>query len=103
MTEKFKFFIIEVTYRIPADQFGDVLFEHRAFLQTGYDRGWLLLSGPQVPRTGGVIVGRAPSLEAMEDFFVLDPYRVKDLADYRFIEFDPVMRAQLMDAWVKGE
>ncbi len=95
-----KFFIIEVTYRIPADQLGETLTEHRAFLQTGYDQGWLLLSGPQVPRTGGMIVGRAPSREAMEDYFARDPYRVKGLADYRIVEFEPVKRAALMEDWV---
>lgn len=103
MAEKYRFFIIEVTYKIPADQLGDVLVEHRAFLQKGYDMGWLLLSGPQVPRTGGMIIGRAPSLEAMKEFFSNDPYQVKGLADYRFVEFDPVKRASIMEAWVQGE
>jgi uncharacterized protein YciI len=54
-----KHFLIEITYLVSAEQLGDVVAEHRAFLQTGYDRGWLLFSGPLVPRTGGVVVGRA--------------------------------------------
>lgn len=96
-----KFFILEVTYRIPAEELGDRVAEHRAFLQKGYDQGWLLLSGPMVPRTGGMLVGRAPSREALEDFFANDPYRLKGLADYRIVEFDPVSFAPMMEAWVK--
>lgn len=103
MAETFQFFIVEVTYRIPADQLGDTLLEHRAFLQNGYDQGWLLLSGPQIPRTGGIVVARAPSLEALEDFFLRDPYQVKGLADYRFVEFNPVKHAPFMETWVQGE
>ena len=102
MTENCKFFVVEVTYRIPADQLGETLAEHRAFLQTGYDQGWLLLSGPQVPRTGGVIIARAPSRAGLEEFFARDPYRQKQLADYRFVEFEPVKRAPLMEEWVSA-
>lgn len=97
-----KFFIIEITYRIPAEQLGENLTKHRAFLQTGYDQGWLLLSGPQVPKTGGIIVARAPSREAIETFFAQDPYQVNSLATYRFVEFEPVKRAALMEDWVSG-
>ena len=102
MTASWKFFIIEVTYLIPADQLGETLAEHRAFLQTGYDQGWLLLSGPQVPRTGGMIIARAPSREELETFFAQDPYKVNKLATYRFIEFEPVKRAGFMEEWVTG-
>jgi uncharacterized protein YciI len=93
-------FIIEIDYRIPADQIGDVVAEHRAFLKGGYERGWLLFSGPKVPKTGGVIVARAPSLELLQDFFRSDPYIMKEIADYCFIEFDPVFRQDWLEDWV---
>ena len=44
-----KCFLIEITYRVPADQLGDIVEEHRAFLRSGYEQGILLLSGPQQP------------------------------------------------------
>jgi uncharacterized protein YciI len=100
MADSWKFFVVEVTYRIPADQLGETLAAHRAFLQTGYDQGWLLLSGPQVPRTGGIIIARAPSRAAIEAFFLQDPYQHQQLADYRFVEFEPAKRAMLMEDWV---
>lgn len=102
MTEQWKFFLVEITYLVPAEQLGDTVAEHRAFLSTGYDKGWLLLSGPQVPRTGGLLVGRAPSREALDDFLSNDPYRVKGMASYRVVEFEPVKRQPFLEAWIEG-
>jgi uncharacterized protein YciI len=94
-----KHFIIEITYTVPFEQLADVVPEHRAFLQAGYDRGWALFSGPQVPKTGGIIVARAPSLEALKAFFAEDPFQKQGLGTYRFIEFDPVKRQAFMETW----
>lgn len=96
-----KYFIIEITYTASLDKIDETLPEHRAFLQTGYDKGWLLMSGPQNPRTGGIIVARAPSLEELQNLFTNDPYQVKGQATYRFIEFNPVKKASLMDSWIE--
>ncbi len=98
-----KHFVILTTFKIPYEQLGERVTQHRAFLQIGYERGWLLCSGPQAPKTGGLIVARAPSLEALQAFFADDPYLVNDLADYRFVEFEPVKRQAFLEAWVVGE
>jgi uncharacterized protein YciI len=98
-----KHFLIEVTYLAPFEQIAEVVGEHRAFLQTGFDRGWLLMSGPRVPRTGGLIVARAPSLEELQAFFTHDPYQLKKMASYQYSEFDPVKRQSFLEDWVTGE
>ena len=98
-----KHFIIELTYTSPAERLDEIVAEHRAFLKTGYERGWLLMSGPQVPRNGGMVVGRAPSLEAIRQFFQEDPYQKKGAATYRFVEFEPVRLQDWMKDWVSGE
>ena len=95
-----KHFIVELDYKIPAEEIGEVVAEHRAYLQQGYARGWLLFSGPKVPKTGGMIIARAPSMEELRAFFLSDPYFVKDIAGYRFVEFDPVLRQAWMEGWV---
>ena len=97
-----KHFIIELTYTVPAERLAEIVVEHRAFLQTGYQRGWLLMSGPQAPRTGGIVVARAPSLEDIRQFFQDDPYQLKGAATYRFIEFEPVRLQEWMKDWVSG-
>lgn len=97
-----KHFIVEVTYTKPFEQVEPTLAEHRSFLQIGYDKGWLLCSGPQSPRIGGMIVARAPSQEELQQYFAEDPYQKKGLAVYRFIEFEPVKHQPLLADWVKG-
>ena len=98
-----KHFIVEITYTVPAEQLGETTPEHRAFLQIGYARGWLLFSGPQAPRTGGMVVARAPSLEALSEYFLDDPFQKKGLALYRFVEFEPVKLQGFMQDWVSGK
>jgi uncharacterized protein YciI len=92
-------FIVELTYTVPFEQLADALPAHRDYLNAGYERSWLLFSGPQLPKTGGIIVARAPSLEALQQFFLHDPFQTRGLATYRYIEFDPVRRQPFMEAW----
>ncbi len=98
-----KHFIIELTYRVPVDQLGELRPQHRQYLQTmGYARGMLLFSGPQVPPAGGMIVARAEALAEVEEFTRHDPFRVNGVADYRIIEFDPVLSQPYMADWIAG-
>jgi uncharacterized protein YciI len=97
-----KHFIIQSTFAVPFEQFGEAVAAHRAFLQQGYDQGWILCSGPQCPKAGGVIVARAPSLADLQAYFAADPYQLRGLAQYRFVEFEPVKRQAFMEQWVAG-
>jgi uncharacterized protein YciI len=97
-----KHFVVEITYRVPAEELGEATAQHREYLQAGYQAGTLLFSGPQVPRTGGIVVARAETAEEIESFFGRDPYRVRGLADYRFVEFNPVFAQAFMKSWVSG-
>lgn len=96
-------FIIELTYTMPIEQFGDALPAHRVFLTAAYDQRWILVSGPQVPRTGGVIIARAPSLEALMRYMADDPLKQRGLATYRYIEFDPVRYQPQFEGWVTSQ
>lgn len=100
MRDDWKFFVIELTYTVPFERMGEIVPEHRAFLQNGYDQGWILISGPQLPKTGGIIVAKAPSKEALVSLFSHDPFQVHQVATYRFIEFDPVKRQEYLENWV---
>ncbi len=95
-----KHFIVEVTYKVPFEQVLPTRAEHRAYLQTGYARGWLLCSGAQASKKGGLVIARAPSLEELQVFFQDDPYRVKELASYRFIEFEPAQYQDVLKDWL---
>lgn len=98
-----KHFLIEITYTASMAEIDACLVEHREFLQRGYNEGYLLCSGPQVPRTGGVIIARAPELTDIEAFFAQDPFQKQKIAKYRFVEFQPVKCQSWLQAWVNGD
>ena len=95
-----KHFVIEINYTVPTDQMAEVTAQHRNFLQNGYKEGILLFSGPKIPKTGGVIIARAENAEALLEFFHNDPFQRKGVANYRYIEFDPVFRQKFLEDWI---
>jgi len=95
-----KHFIIELTYLVPFSEIEKVLQEHRNFLQKGYDSGMLLCSGPREPKIGGMAVARAESLKKIQDFFKDDPFLKLKIAEYRYIEFNPVKYQSILKDWI---
>jgi uncharacterized protein YciI len=98
-----KHFLVEIEYTAPIEIINMIVNEHRQFLQTGYDKGWLLMSGPKFPKSGGLVICRAPSMEAIQEFFFTDPYQQHNAASYRFVEFDPVKYQTFMNDWIHNE
>lgn len=96
-----KHFFIEIQYTAPSEKIAAIVAEHRAFLQVGYDQGWLLMSGPIQPKTGGIVIARAPSLEDLQAFFLNDPYRLNQAATYQFVAFEPVKYQSFLEDWVR--
>lgn len=82
-------FLIIVDYRKPIEEVERFLAEHRAFLDRHFSRGELLCSGPQQPRTGGVIVSRATERAEVEAFVREDPFYREGIAEYRIVGFEP--------------
>jgi uncharacterized protein YciI len=56
---------------------------HITFLDTWYARGVFLASGPCYPRTGGIILARASTREALWEIMRTDPFYVEHIAEYR--------------------
>jgi len=95
-------FVVEITFTAELSRIEPIVAAHRAFLQVGYDRGWLLMSGPKNPRDGGMVVARAPGKAELEAFFRDDPYAQAGVATYRFTEFNPVKRQAFLESWATG-
>lgn len=95
-----KYFIIEIIYKAPIEKIEETTLEHRSFLSEGYAQGFLLCSGPKVPRTGGIVIAKGNSMEEIADFFQNDPYQKKGLAEYEFIEFNPKNFQDFMKEWI---
>lgn len=98
-----KHFLVDIQYTAPIEIIDEILPRHRAFLQVGYDQGYLLCSGPKNPRVGGIVIARAESEEVLRNFFLTDPYQQQNAAHYTFIEFNPVKFQPFLEKWVAGQ
>lgn len=96
-------FIVIITYTVPFEQVSQHVSDHRSFLQVGYEKGMLLFSGPQNPKVGGIIVARGTSLEDIKQFMSDDPYLKRKIANYQFIEFEPLKSQSFMEDWIAGK
>ena len=95
-----KHFILEGEYLAPFEEFGELIAEHRAFLQRGYDAGHFLCSGPQIPARGGFLVARAESREKLQELLSEEPYtRANKMRFSRITEFNPVQHQPLLKEW----
>ncbi len=83
-------FVVILTYQKPIEMIDEYLSQRRAHLEEGYQKNYLIASGPQNPRTGGVLVSQLKDKALLETFIHEDPFYVHQLADYQIIEFNPV-------------
>lgn len=79
-------FIITLTYKAPIEEVLRLLPVHCQFLDKYYEAGNFIASGPQVPRTGGVILCRANNRSQVELIISEDPFN--EIADYHITEFE---------------
>ena len=80
-------FIINLNYIGPLAKIDARMKEHMAFLNACYREGLFLVSGRKIPRTGGIIVARGSSKEAVEALMNNDPFVSERLAEFTIIEF----------------
>lgn len=83
-------FLIKITYTQPLDKVEPYVAPHREFLEQGYQKDFFVVSGPQNPRVGGIIISQLKDRKQLEAFFKNDPYLLNGVADYEIIEFNPV-------------
>lgn len=86
-------FVVLLTYTADLAKVDAALPEHVTFLEKNYSKGLFLASGRKVPRTGGVILARGQSKEALEAILAEDPFVTRGLAEYEVIEFVPTRTA----------
>jgi len=81
--------IVELTYKVDLTTIEQHLADHRNFLESYYQQGYLLASGPKEPRTGGIIIALTKDLHELTAILAQDPFYLHDLADYKFTIFNP--------------
>jgi len=90
-----------LTYTRPIEEIEARTAEHRGWLDQHVQSGLLLLAGPMVPRTGGVLIfSGQETKDALTAILNEDPFAVHGLADYELIEFSPGKKNPLFDGLV---
>ncbi|MCA8920048.1 MAG: hypothetical protein KDB68_07840 [Planctomycetes bacterium] len=70
---------------------------HRAFSAGLKERGLLLMSGPFNPRTGGMLLLKAESVNDAVAAFEDDPFKKLDIAKYDIREWIPKVGIELFE------
>ncbi len=78
-------FVIDLTYVKPLEEVERRLAGHMEVLERGYADGTFLLSGRKNPRTGGVILAKAETREALDALLATDPFH--EVARFEITEF----------------
>lgn len=95
-------YLVDLTYVVPLAEVDPHLEAHRAYLAAQYVSGTFLASGPKVPRTGGVILARAASYEALLGVLAQDPFHRHGVADYTVTRIDVRATAPGLETLLDG-
>jgi uncharacterized protein YciI len=91
-------FVLLLTYVRPLDEVDALMRQHVAWLNKHYAAGRFVVSGRQVPRTGGVIVARGDDREEIERVAASDPFVSGGVAECDVIQFRASQTAEGFDA-----
>ncbi len=92
-----KLHVILGRYLAPLSEIEAATPAHREWLNQHYRSGVFITSGPQEPRTGGVILAAGESAEQLLALMQGDPFYQAGLAEYQVIAFHPVKRSSKID------
>lgn len=97
-----KLFVVVLTYVALIEQIDAAGKDHVAWLQRGYDQGVFLASGRRVPRTGGIILASAASVEEVHAWMHQDPFQSRGLATAEIYPFEANMMSDGMKAAIEA-
>lgn len=83
-------FLILLTYKKPLEVVDQYLAAHREYLDKCYQNNLLIVSGPQNPRTGGILLSHIKERKELDQLLAHDPFTINGITDYEVIEFDAV-------------
>jgi len=91
-------FVVILTYVRPLEEIDAAGADHVAWLRRGYEEGVFLTSGRRIPRTGGIIIAKGTSAEAIAERLRHDPFQERGLATAEVFPFEPNMSSEAMKA-----
>ena len=82
-------FVLLLTYTKPLAEVDALMRDHMRWLRGQYDAGRFIVSGRQIPRTGGVILARGEDRGEIERIAAGDPFVEGGVASVEVIQFRP--------------
>jgi uncharacterized protein YciI len=89
-------YVVVLTYTRTLEEIDAYIPVHAEWLRKGYADGAFFASGRRIPRTGGVILAKGDSLEAVEARMREDPFQRLGLATAEIIPFEASMIAETL-------
>ncbi|MBV8637702.1 MAG: hypothetical protein JO322_06415 [Candidatus Eremiobacteraeota bacterium] len=89
-------FLLISRYLKPPEEVDRWLPAHREFLDRHYAAGQFLVSGPFVPRTGGIIVTMPMRREEVDAILAEDPFVREGVSEYDVLEMKPTKRHDVL-------
>lgn len=96
-------FIILVTFKKSREALSECLAEHRLFLDECYKKNHFIASGKNNIGTGGVIISQLTDKAHLEEVISEDPLYIKDIAEYKLIEFTPTKYHQAFSEFIENK
>ena len=94
-------FVVSLRYLVPLEEIDATMPRHIRFLDKHYRQGDFLVSGRQVPRTGGIIIARGKDRAAVERMMQSDPFVKGKMASMDIVEFSASQVGKGLEKWVK--
>ena len=95
-------FVVILRYLVPLEIILEQREEHLKFLDIYYAKGIFHASGPQIPRTGGIILANASSREELQKILEDDPYYKYKSAEYQIFELTVNKKSQAFNTFVES-
>jgi uncharacterized protein YciI len=80
-------FVIDLNYIVPLEELDTHMADHVRYLRKYYKKNVFVASGRKVPRTGGIILALAASVEEVEKIISEDPFYKHELAEFTITQF----------------
>jgi uncharacterized protein YciI len=80
-------FVLVLSYVKPLEEVDALMRDHMAWVNEQYAAGRFVVSGRQVPRTGGVILARGDDRAEMDAIAAADPFVKGGVATVEVIQF----------------
>ena len=89
-------FLVEINYLVPIEVVEKHTIPHRAWLDVEISCGNILLAGPKVPRTGGIVILLSKTKAEAEELIKQDPFYINNIGKYTITEFSVTRRNELI-------